>query len=238
MTSSPARSAPSLYGHRGASADAPENTLAAFALARAQGADGVELDVRRSADGDLVLHHDPAFADGRVVVETPTAELPEGVPTLVAALDELAWLVVNIEIKNSPFEPDHDPAATIADDVVALLHERGGADRALVSSFDLATIDRVRAIDPAIPTGFLTFIHPIGAESIELAADRGHVAIHPHEATIDAAFVELAHGAGLEVVAWTVDAPDRLRALADAGVDAIITNVPGKAREALRARPG
>jgi len=224
-----------VYGHRGASADAPENTLAAFGLARAQGADGVELDVRRSADGDLVLHHDVALPDGRVVVETPTAELPGTVPSLAEALDECAGLVVNVEIKNSPFEPDHDPDRTVADQVVELLQARGGRDHVLVSSFDLATVDRVRALDPSVPTAFLTFVDPVGAEAVALAADRGHVAIHPHEGTVDAAFVELAHDAGLEVNVWTVDDPDRIRALADAGVDGIVTNVPARAVEALRA---
>lgn len=238
MTTSTDPPAPLLYGHRGASADAPENTLAAFALARAQEADGVELDVRRSADGDLVLHHDPVLPDGRVIVETPTAALPDHVPSLAAALDECAGLVVNVEIKNSPFDPDHDPERRLADDVVALLRARGGRDRVLVSSFDLATVDRVRALDPSVPTAFLTFVDPVGADAVVLAAERGHVAIHPHHATVDAGFIALAHGAGLEVNVWTVDDPDRLRELAAAGVDGIVTNVPARAREALRAPRG
>jgi len=194
--------------------------------------------VRRSADGDLVLLHDPVLPDGRVLIETPTAALPAPVPTLEAALDECARLVVNIEIKNSPFDPDHDPTCSIADEVVALLGARRGSDRVLVSSFDLATVDRVRALDPTVPTAFLTFIDPFGADAVVLAAERGHMAINPHEATVDAAFVALAHGAGLEVNVWTVDDPDRLRQLAAAGVDGIVTNVPGRAREALRASPG
>ncbi|MFP5321382.1 MAG: glycerophosphodiester phosphodiesterase [Acidimicrobiia bacterium] len=226
-----------MYAHRGASADAPENTVRAFALAREQGADGVELDVRRSADGDLVVHHDAALADGRVIVRTPTAELPGSVPSLAEALDACEGLVVNVEIKNSPFDPDHDLERTLADDVVALLRDRGGRDEVLVSSFDLATVDRVRALAD-VPTAFLTYIDPVGADAVVLAADRGHVAIHPHEGTVDAAFVALAHGAGLAVNVWTVDDPDRIRALADAGVDGIVTNVPAKAREALRAARG
>ena len=227
-----------VFAHRGASADAPENTLAAFALARAQGADGVELDVRRSADGDLVIHHDAALRDGRVVAATATAELPTSVPSLAAALDECEGMVVNVEIKNSPFDPDHDAERRIADEVVALLHDRAGRDQVLVSSFDLATVDRVRAIDAAIPTAFLTFVDPVGADAVVLAAERGHVAIHPHEGTVDAGFVALAHGAGLAVNVWTVDDPDRIRALAAAGVDGIVTNVPARAREALRASGG
>lgn len=235
MTRSAGAGAPLIVAHRGASADAPENTLAAFALARAQGADGVELDVRRSADGDLVLHHDAALPDGRIVAATPTAELPSSVPSLAAALDECAGLLVNVEIKNSPFDPDHDPERTLADDVVDVLRARGGTDRVLVSSFDLATIDRVHALDPTVPTAFLTFVDPVGADAVVLAADRGHRAVHPHEGTVDRAFVALAHRAGLLVNVWTVDDADRIRALAAAGVDAIVTNVPRLARAALTA---
>lgn len=226
-----------LYAHRGASADAPENTLAAFRLAREQGADGIELDVRRSADGDLVVHHDAALRDGRVIRETPTAELPDAVPSLAAALDACEGVVVNVEIKNSPFDPDHDPERTLADDVVALLRARDGRDQVLVSSFDLATVDRVRALAD-VATAFLTYVDPVGADAVALAADRGHVAIHPHEGTVDAAFVALAHGAGLAVNVWTVDDPARILALAEAGVDGIVTNVPAKAREVLRAARG
>lgn len=226
---------PLVYGHRGASADAPENTLDAFTMARSQGADGVELDVRRSADGALVLHHDVALPDGRVVAHTPHAELPASVPTLGTVLDACEGLVVNIEIKNSPFDADHDPERRVVDQVVALLHERAGRDRVLVSSFDLGSVDRVKALDAHIATGFLTFLDPIGRDSVQLAADRGHDAVNPHDATVDAALVDFAHELGLEVNVWTVDDAARLHALAAMGVDGIITNVPGVAREVLRA---
>lgn len=233
----PART-PLVYGHRGASADATENTLAAFRLAAEQGADGVELDVRRSLEGELVLHHDAALGDGRLVAATPRAELPASVPTLAEALDACEGLVVNVEIKNSPFDPDHDPERALADGVVALLAARHRRDRVVVSSFDLRTVDRVKVLAGDVPTGFLTFIDPVGHEAAQLAADRGHDAVHPHEATIDEGVVAFAHELGLEVNAWTVDDPDRIRALAGFGVDGIITNVPAVAREALRARPG
>ena len=229
-----ANSTPLIYGHRGASADAPENTAEAFALARAQGADGVELDVRRCIDGDMALHHDAVLADGRRVMELTRAELPESSCTLADALDVCEGMVVNIEIKNVSIDPDHDPECRLADAVVALLHERGGRDRVLVSSFDLPTVDRVRALDPDVATAFLTFVNPIGPESIKIAARHGHHAIHPHVATIDAAYVELAHDHGLAVNVWTVDDPERIRELAGWGVDGICTNVPAVAIAALR----
>lgn len=227
------RSTPLVYGHRGASADAPENTLEAFALARDQGAHGVELDVRRCRDGDMALHHDALLADGRRIVELTRAELPESSCTLADALDVCDGMVVNIEIKNVSIDPDHDPQCRLADAVVALLQARGGRDRVIVSSFGLPTIDRVRALDPDVPTGFLTFVDPTGPKAIELAASRGHQAIHPHVATVDEAYVELAHDHGLAVNVWTVDDPDQIRQLAAWGVDGIVTNVPAVARAAL-----
>lgn len=223
-----------VYGHRGASAHAPENTIEAFALARAQGADGVELDVRRCLDGDMALHHDVELPDGRRIVELTRGDLPAHSCTLAEALDVCDGMVVNVEIKNVPSDPDHDPECLLADAVVALLAERRGRDRVIVSSFGLPTIDRVHALAPDLPTGLLTFLDPIGPEAIELAAGRGHVAVHPHVATVDEAYVALAHDHGLAVNVWTVDDPEQIRRLADWGVDGVVTNVPDVAVEALR----
>jgi glycerophosphoryl diester phosphodiesterase len=225
---------PLVYGHRGASADAPENTLEAFALARDQGADGVELDVRRCRDGDMALHHDAVLADGRRLVDLTRVDLPDTSCTLADALDVCQGMVVNIEIKNVPIDPDHDPECRLADTVAALLHDRGGRDQVIVSGFGLRTVDRVREVDPGIPTAFLTFVDPMGAEAIELAAGRGHQAIHPHVATVDEAYVRLAHDHGLAVNVWTVDDPEQMRQLAGWGVDGIVTNVPAIAVAALR----
>lgn len=224
---------PRIYAHRGASIAAPENTIEAYEAAREQGADGVELDVRRSADGSLVLVHDPTLPDGRSVAGTPADELPSSVPTLEAALDVLVGLVVNIEIKNIPVEPDFDPECVIAEQVVRLLHDRGRADRVVVSSFHLRTIDRVKALDDGIETGFLTLIEPTAAQSVALAADRGHDAIHPYFLFVDGPLVGAAHERGLAVNTWTVDEPDPLRSLAALGVDGIVTNVPDFARGVL-----
>lgn len=221
---------PLVYGHRGASLVAPENTLEAFRLAGELGADGVELDVRRSADGELVLVHDVVLPDGRAVHETAAAQLPASVPTLGAGLDACDGLIVNIEIKNISFEPGFDPDCEIADLVVALLAERGGRDSVVVTSFHLRTVDRIKALDPGIPTGLLTFVDPLPAHGAVVAAERGHLALHPHHATVDAALVDAAHALGLVVNAWTVDDPIRIGELAAMGVDGLITNAPDLAR--------
>lgn len=228
---------PLVYGHRGASIAAPENTLEAYRLAGELGADGVELDVRRSADGVLVLVHDAVLADGRMVRATPAAELPPSIPTLSEALDACAGMVVNIEIKNISYEPDFDPDCVAAEQVAAVLAERGGHDSVLVTSFHLRTVDRVKELAPGVPTGLITFLDPLPAEGAAAAAERGHDTLHPHHATIDAEMVAFAHEAGLAVNAWTVDDPERIAALHVLGVDGVITNVPDVARGVLGPAP-
>src|ERR1700748_2973484 len=97
---------PLVLGHRGASAVEPENTLAAFARARELGADGVELDVRRTAHDVLVVHHDPRVDGLGVIVGSSFAELHAAVPaipTLAEALDACRGLLVNAEIKCLPW---------------------------------------------------------------------------------------------------------------------------------------
>jgi glycerophosphoryl diester phosphodiesterase len=225
-----------VVGHRGASVAYPENTLAAFSGAIAHGADGIELDVRRTADGAMACSHDDALADGRVVVETMVADLPADVPSLAEALEVCRPLrLVNIEIKNWPDDRDFDASARLADDVVALLTARRELDdgRNLVSCFHLPTLDRVHELAPRLATAWLLGLVEDGERLIERAAEHGHLAIHPHHAFVNEELVERAHTAGLAVNTWTVDDPDRIRWLAEQGVDAIVTNVPDIALAAL-----
>ena len=225
-----------VIGHRGASQAFPENTLAAFRGAVDQGADGVELDVRRTADGALAVSHDDTLADGRVVVETAFGDLPPHVPDLAAVLDASQPLaLVNIEIKNWPDDKDFDPGEGVAAQVVALLEHRGELDtgRNLISSFHLPTIDRVHELAPTLPTAWLLGRVDDAAKLVGRAVEHGHVAIHPHHAFVNDEVVRLAHDAGLAVNTWTCDDPERIRWLADQGVDAVVTNVPDIALRAL-----
>ncbi len=224
-----------VLGHRGASAAFPENTVPALRGALDQGADGVELDVRRTADGALALRHDPTLADGRLVMDTARADLPADVPVLAEALDALAGAaVVNIEIKNWPDDPDFDPSEQLAAGVVDLLRARGDLEHgpALVSCFHLPTVDRVHELAPGLPTAWLV-IDGTDPEVVERAAAHGHVAIHPHHAFVNEDVVARAHAAGLAVNTWTCDDPDRIVWLAGLGVDAVVTNDPGTALRAL-----
>jgi len=225
-----------VIAHRGASAAFSDNTLAAFSGAVAQGADGVELDVRRTADGRLALSHDDTLPDGTVVVETRFADLPDEIPDLAGALDVCAPLaVVNIEIKNWPEDKDFDATEAVAAAVVALLAARGELDdgRNLISSFHLPTVDRVHELAPGLATAWLLGLIEDAGALIDKAAERGHVAVHPHHAFVDEDLVARAHAAGLAVNTWTCDEPERIRWLADQGVDAVVTNVPDVALQAL-----
>ena len=225
-----------VIAHRGASADFAENTLDAFSGAIAQEADGVELDVRRTADGRLAVHHDDTLADGRVIVETRFDALPEAVPDLAEVLDACAPLgVVNVEIKNWPEDRDFDATERVAAAVVGLLEVRGELDdeRVLVSSFHLPTIDRVHELAPGLATGWLLGLVEGQHDLVARAAGRGHVAVHPHHAFVNEDLVRVAHEAGVAVNTWTCDEPERIRWLAGLGVDAVITNTPAVAREAL-----
>jgi glycerophosphoryl diester phosphodiesterase len=225
-----------VIGHRGASVAAPENSLAAFAAAVAQGADGVELDVRRTADGTLAVRHDETLDDGRRLVELGRAELDGLVPELDAVLEVCRPLsVVNVEIKNWPDDGDFDPSIALADAVVALLAERGElADgRVIVSSFHLGTIDRVKDLAPGLATGWLWGLVDDVAVLLERAAERGHQAVHPYHAFVNEELVAGAHRLDLAVNAWTCNDPNRIRWLAELGVDAVITDTPDIALEVL-----
>lgn len=231
-----------VIGHRGASGSAPENTLSAFWLADAMGADGVELDVRLTADGRLAVHHDPELTDGRVIAELAFADLPEQVPSLEAVLAVCTeFAVVNIELKDLPGEPGHDPGIPLASAVVDAVVGSGLVDRVLVSSFDVAAVDRVREIASGIATGLLakvTLGGPATVPLIERCAERGHDAFHPHHGGVDATVVARCHEAGLAINTWTVDDPARIVELERMGVDGIVTNRPDVALVALGRRAG
>ncbi len=218
-----------VIAHRGAREAATENTLPAFRIAREMGADWVELDVRRTADGVVVVHHDAHLADGRMLAELNCEDLPESIPSLAEALEECDGMKVNIEIKNLRDDPDYDAEHLVSDAVAGLVAAYLGPDRALVSSFNIDTLDRLHQVDPTIP---LAFLYGIGdpVSNIERAVAHEMTAIHPYDPLVDAALVKRAHAAGLVVNVWTVNDGDRMEELIGYGVDGICTDRPDLAR--------
>ncbi len=230
---------PLILGHRGASHAETENTIAAFATARAMGADGVELDARRTRDDVLVVHHDAEIAGFGLLrahdLAAVRASFPE-VATLVDALDECTGMVVNVEIKCLPWDPDPDSADHAVVRAVAELIA-GRADRAnvIVSSFSLDAVDAARSFRPELTTAWLTMGQTV-ADAAARTARHGHAWCNPdRESALRASAAEIAaaHDAGVKVSVWTVDDPAEIRQLAANGVDAIITNEPDHARAAL-----
>jgi glycerophosphoryl diester phosphodiesterase len=224
-----------IMAHRGASRAEAENTVAAFRTAGLMGAHAVELDVRRTSDGVLVVHHNPHLADLRLVAATAHADLPPTVPTLGEALDACAGMWVNVEIKNDPSEPDFDPSESIADETIAHLLARGDDDRWLISCFRLETIDRCRSLARGIRTAWLCGAVPDGAP--ELMVAKGHSALHPSVRVLSRAVVDECHAHGVRVNTWTCDDPARMAELLEWGIDGICTNVPDVALRVLAGEP-
>jgi glycerophosphoryl diester phosphodiesterase len=250
---------PVVVAHRGASAAYPENTLASFEGAVEAGADVVELDVRLTADNVAVILHDldvAATTDGSGFVHVLTlaqvkrldASGGRGprveIPTLREALELLSGRVgVNIEIKNLPGEPSFDsPREATVSEVVGLLHEIEFDGPVLVSSFNWLSIERIRELEPAIATGFLTTAAIDPWASLVYARSGGHAFVLPQAPALYEAgpqFVEAAHDEGVQVGTWTVDDPEAIERLFHMGVDAIATNDPGVAvpiRDRFRSR--
>ena len=236
---------PLVLGHRGASQARPENTLAAFRRARELGADGVELDARRSADGWIVVHHDPAVLGFGLIAEHGFTALraahPE-IPTLVEALEACAGMIVNVEIKCLPWEPDADTDRVVVRSVAEIVRgaARSGAPGSdvIVSSFDLGAVDASVAFAPEIPTAWLTSGQEIAAAA-PVAIAHGHAWLNPDRVSaLGASPAEIADAqrSGLRLNVWTVDEPREIAALAAVGVDAIITDVPDVALDVLARR--
>jgi glycerophosphoryl diester phosphodiesterase len=238
---------PLVLGHRGASRDAPENTLAAFHLAMAQGADGFELDVWRCGSGEPVVVHDVSAArtagEPLRIPDEPFARLRQldagawkgavhrgaRIPTLGEVLEAFPHAVVNVELKS---EGIGDPRLSLA--VARLLTALRAEDRVLVSSFDYSLLASFRLLAPRVPVGLLFAADQEWALRDRLGGLLGPAAVHPERALATDARVAAWRGRGLAVNVWTVDEPAEVVRLARAGAAAVISNAPGEARRALR----
>lgn len=230
---------PAVVGHRGAPREAPENSREAFEIAFRAGAAWVELDARRTADEGVVVMHDPCTPDGRPLVERPLGELTAGG---LESLGELMRVLppglgVDVELKNLPTEPDYDEGQRLAALVADLLSEHVGRRPLIVSSFNPLALAAVRERLPELPLGLLTVPTLALSTGVDLACEFAVDAVFPHVTAPDLspAVIADAHERGLAVMAWTVDDLDEAARLAQAGIDAICTNVPAAVRAAVDA---
>lgn len=240
---------PLVLGHRGASAEAPENTLAAFRRAMALGADGVELDVWRCATGEIVVIHDEdtlrTCGERLAAPDAPLSALRaldagawkgapfrgERIPLLSEVLEALPGAVINVELKARTGRPDPG----LAQGVARALAEAGAEARAIVSSFDFRLVAAFREASPRVATGLL--FEPCWHWPLRVALARWWLrpsAVHPDKALCTAERLARWQAAGLAVNVWTVDAATEVERLARAGATSLIANAPGAAREVVR----
>ncbi len=244
---------PLVLGHRGASADAPENTLAAFRLAVEQGADGVELDAWRCASGEVVVAHDEdlrrvAGADLHVP-DAPLAALRaldvgawkgehfrgERIPLLSEVLDALPGAVVNVELKSRGRDLRLGEAAA------RIIARSGAADRVIVSSFDWRLLVAFRLAAPEVPIGLLfDGDHAWRLRLWTALRLVGPSAVHPEARLVTPERARAWSARGLAMNVWTVDEAEEAARLSALGATALITNHPARLREMLgaTARPG
>lgn len=233
-----------IWGHRGALHFAPENTLTAFQMAADMGADGVELDIQLTKDGEIVVIHDETIdrvSDGCGYVRdyklaelkrfnfnkrgiTPPAFME--IPTLAEVLELLkpTRLSINIELKTSVIFYEN-----IERDALALVERAGMSDRVIWSSFNHYSVACVRAFDPGANTALLSSGVIVTGEQCEKTGTRAlHLSINHLRCP---GLMEDCRARGVAVRPWTVDEPADLRFAAEAGVDAVITNRIDLAKE-------
>jgi len=232
---------PIIFAHRGTSAHAPENTIAAFELALAQGADGIELDVKLSADGHVVVIHDATVnrttgAHGRVkdlsLVDLRTLEAGslfsekfrgEKIPTLEEVFEAVGKRTfINVELTNYNTPRDH-----LVESVCMLVKKFGLQKRVLFSSFLAWNLSRARSYLPEVSRGLLAFNGLLGAWGRSFGFVFGkYQALHPNLKDTTHQQVQRVHRLQRRIHVWTVNAAEDMHRLFGWGVDGIFTDDP------------
>ncbi|WP_224390629.1 glycerophosphodiester phosphodiesterase family protein [Pseudonocardia sp. ICBG1293] len=244
------RPGPEVVAHRGASADAPENTLAAADGALAQRADAVEVDVQRTADGHLVLVHDATLARTTDVerVFPARALAPVGSFTLaeLRRLDAGSWFSPAFAGERIPTLAEFgDRLGGRADLLIELKdparypgvekevgYEVDGRRDVVVQSFDHDAMRRFTEATPDVPAGWLFDGRPTAAQ-LDDAVAHGVTQINPSFRDVDSTLVADVRARGMQTGVYTVNDPDDMRRTARTGVDRIITDRPAVLREVL-----
>ncbi len=232
---------PKVIAHRGASNYAPENTLAAFELSSRQGADGVELDVKLSADGHVIIIHDSTVdrttdGTGKVAEFSLDAlrELDAGVcfdetfrgekiPLLDEVFESLGKkLFINVELTNysTPFDK-------LPDKVAQVVKRHNMTERVLFSSFNPLTLYRIHRLLPNSPIGLLMFKGNLGKLGRVVFGNLLPVAsLHPHFEDTTSKLIKDAHNKAMRVYPYTVNQAEDIQHMFKKGVDGIITDDP------------
>ncbi|HEY3313106.1 MAG TPA: glycerophosphodiester phosphodiesterase family protein [Anaerolineales bacterium] len=231
---------PIFFAHRGASAYAPENTLAAFELAARQGAPAIEFDVKLTSDRKVVIIHDLSLdrttnGSGPVARQSLAAlrELDAGswmseefrgekIPLLEEVFEAVGnKLLINIELTNygTPFDG-------LVGEVAALVRKHGLQEKIIFSSFSPPNLAAAQRLLPDVPRGQLIpegrqgWMQRLAARFMSLDAE------HPFTSDVDAGLVQRLHGRGRRIHAWTVNDPAEMRRLYAIGVDGIFSDDP------------
>ena len=238
-----------VWAHRGASGYMPENTMEAFELAIEQKADGIELDVQLSRDGEIMVLHDESvdrvtnssgllkdltFSQLKELSINP-GKAPEKlyrIPTLAEVLDLMRHtdMKINIELKNSIFLYEG-----MEEKVITLVKDLGMEEQVIYSSFNHYSLRKIREMEPEAETGLLMCDGWIDVASYGKKV--GVNALHPavyHLQYPD--FVKNCREQGLKLHVWTVNQPEHFAMVKEADADAVITNYPDRAREFLNIR--
>jgi glycerophosphoryl diester phosphodiesterase len=228
-----------IYGHRGARAEWPENTIEGFVRAAAKGVAGIETDIALTADFCPVLHHDPELPDGRRIKDLRQAALPASVPTLEAALallPDTEWL---LEIKTFPDAPERSHPPELVTARVLEVLEKIGAQKIVIFAFDWAVLRAVAARQPALRRVCLTAPKTAqhrdvwwgpgydGMSIPQAVAATGAWGWAAEQKSLTAAEIDEAHELGLKIFAWTVNEPADFARLAPL-VEGVITDYPSR----------
>lgn len=232
---------PMIFAHRGASAHAPENTLASFELALAENADAIELDVKLSADGHAVVIHDRTVdrttgSHGRVK-DLSLAQLKsldagsvfsekfrgEKIPTLEEVFEAVGRrTLINVELTNYS-----TPRDQLVETVCMLVKKLGLQNYVMFSSFFASNLTKARAYLPEVPQGLLAFRGTLGAWARSFGFAFGQYrALHPFLKDVTPQHVQRVHRLSRRVHVWTVNAAEDMRRLFHWGVDGIFTDDP------------
>ncbi|HET7541952.1 MAG TPA: glycerophosphodiester phosphodiesterase family protein [Polyangiaceae bacterium] len=228
---------PFVLGHRGARHAAPENTLAAFELARTEGADGIELDVRLDGSGQVIVLHDPTLErvtggeDARHAEEIPSPELLRlnvGKGERVPTLDEvLSWAFEHGQRVNVELKSDVRNRVLLLRQVARIMR-RKALPPVLFSSFHPYFVWWLSRRLPELPRAWLVHQKQRLLKYAPGLGQLGANGLHPEHVLCDQERVRRLKRAHFLVNTWTVNEPARARSLARMGVDSIISDMPGK----------